>query len=382
MVHRTIKICLLVLSINMIGQVRGASTASAEKPENTLKIGTLLDLSSNIIQCTGPLRRGMEIVFDQINQAGGIQGKMMNLVVIDDKYEPDLAREGVLNFINNYKIDILLSPVGSPTLLAYLDLVKEGKVLVLFPTACDTRFRSPDLKYIIHCRASYGQESAAMAQYAYRELKARKIALFYQNDIESVDGAVAYFKKVEFKDYELLVYDRKSTSFAAQAKKIKDMGADAILLMCIPSAGLELLRQIGAENLFAKNLICWSSLTSDQFQRGLNSRGLKAAVISALPNQKSDLPLAQAFRKAAGDIQVSIDQWQFEGFINATIFHKILEKVEGSITKESIIAAAEKIKDLDIGGLILNFDPKSRTLSSKIWIVTSSGEWIEFSPEP
>lgn len=370
------RLMLLVFCFNL-----GAQIPPANKDEGSLKIGTILDLSSNIRQLTEPLQKGIEFVFEKINQKGGVKGKLLSLIPLDDKFEPSLARACVMEFINNYKIDTLLSPVGSPTLLAYLDLVKDGKILVLFPTANDTQFRKPELKYLLHCRASNAQESYAMAQYALKNIRARKIAIFYQDDIQSVDGAEEYFKKNKFMDYLLVSYERKSTNFEKHVKKIIEFNPDALFLMCIPSAGFELLRQIGVEKLFNKSLFCWSSLASETFQHDLQNRGLKAINISVFPNLKGDAPIAKEFIKIMAEHNALPDPQYYEGFINATIFGEVLNRIDGSITKDSIVAAAEKIKDVDIGGLVLNFDAQTRTLFSKIWIVTSTGEWIEFKPE-
>ena len=73
-------------------------------------------------------------------------------MVLDDEYDPKKTLERVQSLIDHQKIDRLLMPLGSPTLESYLDLVKAGKVLVLFPHTGSSLFRHADLKFIINFR--------------------------------------------------------------------------------------------------------------------------------------------------------------------------------------------------------------------------------------
>ena len=88
-----------------------------------------------------------------------------------------------------------------------------------------------------------------------------------------------------------------------------------------------------------------------------------------VPNFHTEkLRIIDEYKAAIDKIGEPYTYESFEAYINANIFFLLLSKIEWPLTKEKIIAAAESIKDLNFKGLYLNFNPKTRELSDKVWI--------------
>ena len=176
---------------------------STHQPE--LLFAATMDLSKSTNTIGKRVDDGLRLRFEMEQDTGGIKGYQPRLFTFDDQYTPNITRQKVDYIRNVLGIDKLVGSQGSPSLEAYLDMVKKGNVLVMFPFTGSPIFRTPDLKYVIHgARCSYVYEGIILSQYAYKTLKTKRIAIFYQNDSFGegpLKGTLDYFKD---KDVTLL----------------------------------------------------------------------------------------------------------------------------------------------------------------------------------
>ncbi len=353
----------------------------AQKKE--IVFGSLMDLSRNQQGISRQSIAGINLVFNAVNEKGGIHGSRLSLVVLDDEYDPAKSRVQIRSLMDTHKIHTLLMPLGSPTLESYLDLVKEQKVCVLFPNTGSSLFRDPQLKYLVNFRASYAQEGQALGRYALEVFKAKKVVLFYQEDVESIDGILKYFESVNFSNYSKITYGAKEVTFEKQISEINKIQPDTIIFLSLPTATYELMRQMGVENFAEKNLLGWSDLISETFQNFVRSRGLRIVLSSIVPNpSESELPIVKEYRQDADAKGVIKDGDSLEGFINARIVVQALKEIKGPFTCQKLIEKIESFRNYDLGGITLNFDHLSRQLSSSVWINTGKKEWERIEVQP
>ncbi len=354
-----------------------------EEPESTgtqeAVIGSTLDLSKSASMIGKPVKEGLEIAFKQMTQAGGAGSFLPRIVMYDDGYTPSKTRSLVKDFLDKSNVDIFLNSVGSPTTESYLDLIKEGKVLVLFPYTGAPIFRKPELKSIAHMRVGYVDEGRALAEYALDELQARKIVIFYQNDAfgrGALQGAMEIFKK-RGKDVIQVPYERNDVQFDQQAKIIEQTDPDTIFFFAVTPSARSLIRQLGVSFLRGRNLI-GMSVYDESFERFLESKGLKFVMVRVVPNPKtSELEIVKEYRDAAKGTNHVLNFNSLESFINAGIFFDILKRIKPPLTKEKIIKEIESIKNYNFKGIELDFDPNSRELVRTLWLDTGEGPWIK-----
>jgi len=105
-------------------------------------IGTHQDLSGTIKGRGVTVSNGMKMAVEEINAAGGVQGRKIKLVVEDSGYDPKKAVLASQKLIERDKIFAMVGPMGSPTVLAAQDILLDAGVLQLFPlTAADFTFK-------------------------------------------------------------------------------------------------------------------------------------------------------------------------------------------------------------------------------------------------
>ena len=361
----SISACALVIFFTS----RFLRSASADD----IVIGTTMGLTGNIAPESESIKKGIELRLKKINDEGGINGKKIRLIVLDDGYKPEQARANVETLINKHGVDIILFPVGSATTKAWLDIVQEEKVVVLFTSSGSPALRKPTPKYFIHLRPSYPEMSDALVSYAKNNLQAERFAIISQSDI-TAEGITETMKKagVDTKNYMEVNHKRNVIDMSKQAEEIKKFKPDALLLWTTSAASKALIKDIGAENLIDTTML-GADMANPTFNQFLREMGLFEKYIDsqALPNpETSDWPIMQECRAAlAGD---PIDGLLAESYICTDIMIHLLKQTEGSTEKAKIIEAAENIKNLDLGGMKLNFDPKDRKLSPLIWLTTGA----------
>ncbi len=344
-----------------------------------IEFGATMDLSKGASPIGKKVKEGLELAFDRELATGSISDVVPQITVVDDEYTPIKTRRMVQKMMKK-GIDVFIGSQGSASLESYLDLIKQGELLVLFPFTGSPLFRQPDLKHLIHYRGSYIREGQELINYALKDLKSKKIAIFYQDDAfgrGALAGARQALKAAGITDYIEVPHERNVLNYKVQAAKIKDFNPDTILFSTNSPAIRGLIRQLGVQYFASKKLL-GLSVYEDAFERFLKDKGLNFTLIRMVPDPAaSDLQIAKEYREWADKKNVSYDKVSFEQYINANILFHILRKIEGPITADKIIAIAEQFKNEPFKGLELNFNPQTRELSDTLWIDSGVGPWIE-----
>ncbi|MCL5874981.1 MAG: ABC transporter substrate-binding protein [Candidatus Dependentiae bacterium] len=344
-------------------------------------IGSTLALTKELSFMGQSVQRAISVVINESNKSGGINGHSIRPVILDDKYEPSLARANVETLINKKNINTLLLPIGSPTLDAYLDLVQENKVSVLFPVTGSPVFRKKDLKSIINWRASYPQETRALVKHMVSKYASKKFAFFYQDDAYG-QGAFAMAKQtlasLGITSYTAVPYNRTATDFSRQADIIKKAQPDAIGFFSTGGATEELIRLIGPEAFISTKLFGLSFLGDNNFRKFIKNLGLNVLFAQVVPNPRTNTTqLVQEFRALMDLNNYPYDIFSLEAYIGTELYLEALKNISGEATGEKIIEYFEQYKNVDYKGIRLNFNPETRGLSSYVWLETSEDVWAE-----
>ena len=293
-------------------------------PQKTTKgiveLGSSVDLSRSLKNLGRDIRIGISLALNGINQSGGINGKSYQVTILDDQYTPLLTRKNVDYFLKK-GISLILIPTGSPTLEACLDLIKNRKILVLFPTTGADLFRKPELEYIVHFRKSNRIQAKIVVEHLVKQSTSlKKFAFFYQNDLhgnESLKGALESLKKARIKNWVLVPYTSNTLlKIPEAAETIRKANPDAIGLFSTLPPAIELLRQLGGEFLEPKMIFTNSTLGEKSFREFLDSLGLKATIAQVTPNpQTSSLEIVKEYRNEIVKKGFKTDPYSLEGYI-------------------------------------------------------------------
>ncbi len=351
--------------------------------DDLLVIGTMQDLSKTVKIIGIPFKKGLILPIEDINNQGGINGLKIRLVALDDEYNPEITRRLVQKFLNEYKTDVLLGAQGTPTLGSYLDLIREKKVLSVFPYAGS--YGELALPYLLKLRASYIDIGYALTKYMIDKKNIRRFALFYQDDHfggSNLKGAKEALKEAGIEELLEVPYEAHEADLSQQAAKILAYNPDAIGLFSVPFPSERLLNEFAISAVIDKAIFANEFHGSQQFRELVEQKGLDLTVAHVMPNPHlSSLPIVQEYRDRAKRAGMAIDEGGLEGYVTAALFIDILKRLQLPFTKDKFVQLVENIKNYDFKGLQLNFDPKTRQLFKTIWIDTGGKKWIEQVPK-
>jgi len=351
---------------------------------NTLVVGCTLDLSKTSSVLGERIRQGLNLGIMEQNHRGGIKNCPIRFIPLDDEYTPHLARKNIFTFLNVYQTSLILSPLGTPTTEAFLPLIKQEKILVLFPYTGATIFRNPELSHLVHFRTSYANEARALITHLVKSLAIKRVALFYQNDsygLSPLEGAKKTLKQLGIEEWLETPYQRNNPNIEDAARKIIEFNPEAILFFSTNAPSIALIHRLGVATVADKVLMGVSFLT-DVFRKFLHTLGLELIISRVIPNiYTAQLPIIDEFKSAIPKHYRGCTESEdsFEAYINARIFAFILDSIPQPFTKEKIITQVESVKDLNFGGLELNFNPQTRELSQAVWIDLGKDQWIKFN---
>lgn len=344
--------------------------------QKEIVVGTTMDLSAELSETARQVLKGLHLRIVNENKQGGVNGKKIKLIHLDDQYNQHIARENV-KLLAKLGVDTLLCPVGSMILKAILPIIEKKNMLVMLPEATSPLFRKKELKNIVNFLASSGREGEVLINELIKKYTPSKIALFYQPEPFSL-GALNAIKKilkksnlVEKKDWIATYHLPNSLDVSNAAKKIKKFNPEAIMLLSTSLGVQNLIKELGMEFLFNKQILGISTCSGVAFKTFLRNKNLKYINTQLSPDPKtSNLEIVKEFRHAVNLAGEPLGGFILEGYMIADIFINIIKGINGKITKEKIQAASENIKNENYKGLYLNFNPETRSIFNSVWLDT------------
>ncbi len=364
---------------NLISAVSRENIGSA-KPFN---IGSSLSLIGVTSAMATMIARGLSIRLIRTNMLGELGDVWIKLKIYNDGYIPSVARNNIKTLMSKDQTNVILSPMGSGTTSSYLDFIKNGSLLVLFPITGDILLRTNDLYGIINLRASYAQETEALMSYVMKEYATKKFVFFYQNDSYGKgvrDIAAAWLKRQGITDYVAVPYDVSTTDFTKQAEMIKNAQPDAIGFFSTAKPTQEVIEELGVDNLASKALFGLSTLADPSLRLFLRRMGLSMVFSAVVPNPAiNTLPIVKQYREEMDVYEYQYSTLSLEAFIAASLFVEAMKKISTNPSVETLKKVLESFKDYEFQGLKLTFDPMSRSFIMPVWIETGeTTDWIQY----
>jgi ABC-type branched-subunit amino acid transport system substrate-binding protein len=365
-----------------------AASAHAEPtPGAPLKIGMSTVLSGPAQGLGQGMRAGVEAYFSRVNKAGGIGGRRLELVAVDDQYEPSRAGPNVRALIDNDHVLAIVGNVGTPTAVVTVPIVNEKHVPLFgaFTGAGVLRKNPPD-RYVFNVRASYADETAEMVRGLLedRKLDPKDIGFFTQDDAygdAGFSGAVKALEAHGFKNAEKLPhgrYTRNTLDVEDGLARLLDprVHPKAVIMVGTykPCAKfIRLAKKNGLTAIFANV----SFVGSAELAKELGPDAEGVVITQVVPHWSGDLPILSEYRESGLEPSfVSL-----EGFLVGRAFTEVLRSAGDAPTPELFVDAAESGREFDLGlGGKQALSKTRHGFSSTVWpTVISRGEFKAFS---
>ena len=200
---------------------------------NEIVIGTAQDLSGPIVNFSKAAVNGMRMRVDEINAAGGINGRKLRLVVEDHGYDPKKAVLAAQKLVQQDKIFASMGSIGTATAMAAMPIYLDNKVAHLFPLSGAREMFEPAAPLKFSFAAPYYDQIRAGIKRLVKDKGLKKVCALYQDDdfgLEVMRGAEQGLKDINATYVERTTYKRGATDFASQVAKMKEAGCDGVVM--------------------------------------------------------------------------------------------------------------------------------------------------------
>jgi ABC-type branched-subunit amino acid transport system substrate-binding protein len=319
------------------------------------------------------MKMGLEAAFAEVNKAGGVKGRKLELKSIDDGYEPTKSIEAAKKLLEEDKVFALVGAVGTPTAAATQPIATAAGAPFIGAFTGAEFLREPHKPLVLNIRASYFQETEAMVERLTKDLGATKIAIMYQDDAFGQAGLAGVKKALDKRQMQLAgegTFERNTVAVKTALLSIKKAEPQAVIMISPykPAAEfIKLAKQIKLDVTFV-NI---SFVGSDALAKELGAAGAGVVITQVVPFPKdAAIPVVgryQASLKAsAPDAQPGFVS--LEGYLVGRAIVAALEKIDGDLTREAMLAAVQKAGTLDLGGFKLSYSPTSNRGSDQVFL--------------
>ncbi len=313
---------------------------------------------------------GANVYFDAVNAAGGVHGRKIRIVTMDDRYEADAAASNTQKLIDEEHVFALFGYVGTPTSNASLPIVNREHIPFIAPFTGAESLRNPVNRLVFNVRASYFDETEHLIDQL-TSLSINRIAVFYQNDAYGQAGLAGVQRALQKRNLEVVAtatVERNSTEVgnAVRTLMAKDPAAAIIQISAYQSCAalIRAMRNQGYTGQFYNVSFVGSQALADT----LGDLGPGVVISQVVPFPwGTSIPVVREYQKAmeAAGKKDKIDYTSLEGYLAARVFTEALRRAGSALTRESLITALESIApaNYDGGGFDVSFSPKSHSAS-------------------
>lgn len=367
---------LLVLIAALLAQPALGQGVSHDR----ILLGEAAVFSGPAAQLGIQMRNGIKAYFDYVNQKGGVNGRKLELITEDDRYEASVAPAASKKLIEEHKVFALLGYVGTPTGVMHLPVTTQAKVPLVGMFTGAEALRVPFNRYVFHVRASYYDETEAIVEQVV-STGGKNIAVFYQDDAygqAGLKGVEIAMTKRNMKISALGTVERNTIKVENAVKTINAAKPDAVVMISAYTSCAEFIRQMkkaGSGATFYNVSFVGSKALAD----ALGKDGAGVAISQVVPFPwGTAVPVVKEYQQLsakAGHTDYNFSA--IEGFLVAKVVVEGLRRAGRDLTREKFIDALEKL-DVDLGGFYVTYSPKVHTGSKfvDLTIIGRDGKFL------
>lgn len=319
---------------------------------DTIRLGMICALSGPVSTIGKPLARGIEAYFKWINDQGGIHGRKIQFIVEDDQYNPANAVAAAKKLVEQDEVFAIVRPLGTATTAAILDYTIEKGVPVVGVASGSSLWSKPFKKTVFGIQPTYELEGRLMAKYAVEELKAQRIAVFYQNDAfgkEGADSFVAALKARGIEPVAMVPYEVTEQNFSAHALKLQQANPDLVFVYAIQVPAASLLKE--AQKLGFRPKWLMTYVLADPILLALAGEAAEGAYAGAWLVDPENAPEAAKYREVLTKYfpDEKPGGYSISSYAVAEIVVEALKRAGPDLTREKFIAALESLKNFTTG---------------------------------
>jgi len=387
---------VLLASTLLIGIPAYAQKAYGPGVTDTqIKLGQTMPYSGPV-SAMGVVGKAMQAYFDKVNAEGGVNGRTIQLISLDDGYSPPKAVEQTRKLVEQDEVLAIFGTLGTPANAAVHSYLNGKKVPQLFIGSGLTKWGDPKkFPWTMGMNPTVYSESIVYARYILKSMPNAKIAVLYQND----DFGKDYLKGLEDglgdKATKMIVarqsYEVSDPLVDSQIISLKASGADVLMSFTTPKFAAMTIKKVSDLNWKPTQFISNASSTVGQV---LVPAGLEKS-IGLITGAYTKDPTDPQWAKDPDMIEWknwmakyyptgnNTDYFNVFGYMSAQLMTAVLKQAGDNLTRENILHQATSIRNMKSGmllpGITMNTNPTDYFLIEQMQLARFDGkQWQLF----
>jgi branched-chain amino acid transport system substrate-binding protein len=341
-------------------------------PDTEIKIGQTMPYSGPA-SAYGVIGRTEAAYFKMINEQGGINGRKINFITLDDAYSPPKTVEQIRRLVEDEKVAFLFQTLGTAPNLAIRQYLNDNKVPQLFVSTGAAVFSDPEhFPWTIGYNPNYQTEAHIYAKEILKTKPDGKIAVLYQNDGFGKDYLIGL--KAELGDHAGMIvkeasYETSEPTVDSQVVTLQGSGADIFIIGATPKFAAQAIRKSSDLGWDATRYLSnvSPSIATVLKPAGLEkSKGVITAYYGKDPTDARwkdapDLKAWQAFCDKYMSQKEFVDANATYAFSAASTMAQVLKQCGNDLSRDNVMKQAASVKDFEppmvLPGMKINTSP-------------------------
>ncbi|WP_168735162.1 ABC transporter substrate-binding protein [Pseudothauera rhizosphaerae] len=338
----------------------GTAFAEPGVDNDTVVLGHTGALSGPLAELNKEYIGGANLYFNQVNERGGVNGRRIRLVTLDDAYDPNRAAENTQALVFQHKVFALFASFGTGPSLQAAQVATTARIPLFAPYSGAESLREPRNPYVFHVRASYAQEVEKIVDHL-TKVGVKSIGIVHHADPfgqAGYDAARAALAKRDLTPAVVAPIESSGADAVETVRKIVSVSPAAVIMITAGESSSVFLRLL-QESPVQPMVYGLSVISSTQLVRDLGEKAHGLVVAQVMPSPfRIDYPFVREYRQAAQANNVPLSYASLEGYVAARSFTEALRRGGRDLTRERLIAALESMGDWDVGGMNLAFSSR------------------------
>ena len=367
---RTRSMCAVLLLALLIVEIRAEEAGISDE---RILFGQSAAFSGPAQELGKNMRVGIEAAFQEANARGGVHGRQLTLLSLDDAYEPEAAIANTRRLIEQEGIFALIGAVGTPTSLSATPVAATAGVPYIAPFTGAAFLREAKWQNVINLRASYNQETEAMVARLTTDLGIKRIAVIYQDDSFGQAGYRGVLQALERRSMAPVVigvYPRNTTAVKTALLALRSASPDAVILIGAYKPVATLIawaRHTGLDPVF----MTISFVGSNALAKELGRAGAGVFVTQVVPFPTDDIPrVGIAYRRAlaAHMPEATPGFVSYEGYLAGRLAIAALERCGPEVNRTQLLNSLRSTDAIDLDGFELRYGENDNQGSDAVFL--------------
>ena len=334
------------------------------------------------------MQLGILSAFHEVNQAGGIHGRQLELEFEDDAYEPEAAIANTLKLINENEVFALIGAVGTPTSRSATPIAEEACVPYMTPFTGAEFLRDPAWEYVMNLRSSYYQETEEMVARLTEDLGVTRIAVMYQDDSfgrAGYNGVLLALERRLMEPVSIGLYTRNTTAVKEALLDLQQGDPEAVIIIGAyepVAAAIKWARRIDMHSIFMTvSFVGSNALAEDLASDDVDiSDGVYVTQVVPFPTDDS-LTVTGAYLAALEEYSPGAVPGfvSFEGYLAGRLAIEGLKGCGREATRACFLDSLRSRDVVDIEGFELRYGEGDNQGSDSVFL-TRIGENYRYHP--